>query len=459
MKIKLTRTHLVEETAAKPVCRKSLLCEDYFTGEGPLAVDRTKNIISNVKILGWKSKNKNRRYSPNGVDPSLYEGAVVNIDHPDADSAEARGPRPLAARFGEVTGIYKNGDGLYARELHYNPKHALAEQILYMAESKPHLFGCSQNAFGDVYEDATGEIVETVTDVRSIDLVSEPATTKGLYEAVKKTKEADDEEEDDDTAPMPPKDGGDGDGDEDDIPLGGPPSEDEEPAAPPATPPAAPPAGEEGGEEEDPNADLDSLDLEDNGGGDEGGIDISDEMMSMIAKVLNSNLDAKAKKKKLGHIINAHSNLMQEAVMKKTVKKIKTLDDAKRFLIESDNPAVKRAGRAVVGTLDRYEVQGKVAAKRALAESLCAKAKLPKEAVTPFFLSTLVECKTEKHMMEAIEDRRQLTGIARSSRPRSADPNIPLEESTKPKNMTEKELKEHNAKMEQAFLADVFKDN
>lgn len=425
--------------------------------DSPLKVDRQKNVIRDVKILGWHSKNKNRRYSQNGVDPALYEGAVVNIDHADAENPTS-GPRPLAARFGEVKGIHKNNDGLFAKELHYNPKHPLAESILWMAENKPHLFGCSQNAFGDVYEDGTGEIVETVTDVRSIDLVSEPATTKGLHEGVKKTKEAQDEEDelppdpdadevpiDDEGPPVDDADVG------DDIPLGGP---DE-----------APPGGEEpptddmglAADEDMDDTGMDDMGADDAAPGAGGGIDISDETLAIMTKVLNSNLDPKAKKKKIASLIDTHHNMMQEAVMKTSTavaKRIKTLDDAKKHLIESKDPAVRKAAKAVVGTLDRHEVAAKMKSKQTLAESLCARAKLPKEAVTPFFLSQLVECADEKRMMEAIEDRRQITGLAQGKKPRSVDP---LTEGVRTEDMSADDLKKHEAKMEADFLKDVFR--
>ncbi len=423
---------------------KKMLTEDltYQLKGSPLKVDRDKWTIYDVKILGWNSKNKNRRYTPNGVNPALYEGAVVNIDHPDSDEA-ARGPRSLADRFGEVTGIYKNADGLFAKELHYNPAHTLCEQILHWAEHAPHLFGCSQNAFGDVYEDGTGEIVETVTEVRSIDLVSEPATTKGLYEAV------DDDDEDGKGSPPPADD--DGDADDAEIPLGGP-SPDDEPA-----PPA--PTGEgdlDTSIDSDMNTDNDADDVAGDMGIGNGGIDITDETLSQFRKIIESGMDPKMMKKKLGQLI-AHHTAMQEGVMSaKLLKKLKTVDDAKKFLLESTDPVVRKAGKAVVGTLDRHEAAAATKTRRELAESLCTKASLPKTAITPFFLSTLIELRNEKEMMEAIEDRRQIVGTAKNTKPRSAGQGH--EEGTAPgKALTEAEQVEAQKKKEAEFLADVFK--
>lgn len=430
--------------ANKRTLGKNLREDVHFQNRGNnLKVDRNACIIRDVKILGWKSKNKNRRYSQNGVDPTLYEGAVVNIDHADTENPKS-GPRPLAARFGEVVGIHKNNDGLFAKELHYNPKHPLAESILWMAEQKPHLFGCSQNAFGDVYEDASGEIVETVTEVRSIDLVSEPATTKGLHEGVN-------DEDEDDLPPNPdeaPIDDAGGDlpgGDDDEIPLEGPPDAD-----------ASPGADDAGGDD-----DLNLMDTEDDVAGPPDGapgIDISDETLAIMTKVINSNLDPKAKKKKIASLIDTHHSMMQEGLMKtqaRVAKGLKTLTEAKKYLSESKDPAVRKSATALIGTLDRYEVAAKIKGKKELAESLCGRAKLPKDAVTPHFIKQLVECENEREMMEAIEDRRSIVGIATGRKPKSVDPTAIVEGVTP--GMSDDEKKKAIEKMDQAFLNDVFR--
>ncbi len=120
--------------------------------------------------------------------------------------------------------------------------------------------------------------------------------------------------------------------------------------------------------------------------------------------------------------------------------------------------AVRKAGKALVGTIDRFEVRDKVKGKKTLAESMCKRAKLPDVAITPFFLQTLTGLATEKEMMEAIEDRRQITGLAQNRKPKSVgqglDEAVQQEDTSK---MSEKELKEHEQKKEREFLADVFK--
>ena len=140
----------------------------------------------------------------------------------------------------------------------------------------------------------------------------------------------------------------------------------------------------------------------------------------------------------------------------KILKGLKTLDDAKKFLIESKDPAVRKAGRAVVGTLDRHEVAVAVKTKRELAEGLCKRAKLPKEAVTPYFLSLLTECRDEKHMMEAIEDRRQITGVATSPKPRSVDPSA-VEDVILQEALSDEERDKKQKELEAEFLKDVFR--
>ena len=69
--------------------------------------------------------------------------------------------------------------------------HPFAPAILEAAEKNPTLFGLSHNAEGRTRRDNGSTLVEEIVRVRSVDLVSDPATTKSLFESehkpVKKT--------------------------------------------------------------------------------------------------------------------------------------------------------------------------------------------------------------------------------------------------------------------------------
>ncbi len=111
----------------------------------------------------------------------LYEGAKVNINHPKGHPLS---PRDYQDRLGVVRGVqFRAGEGLFG-DLHFNPRHALSEQLVLDAEHAPQNVGMSHNVLARTTRDGSETVVETITKVQSIDLVADPATTSGLYEHV-----------------------------------------------------------------------------------------------------------------------------------------------------------------------------------------------------------------------------------------------------------------------------------
>lgn len=174
---------------------------EYASSRGlSLRVDRERGLISGVKILGLESQN-GRSYKPQALADAakLYEGRPVNIDH-----VEGR-RRSYRDRIGRLANIQLREDGLYG-DLLVNPKHPLTEQLLWDAENAPENVGLSHDAQGRTVTRGGRVIVESIQSVRSVDLVAEPATTKGLFEsrdgggtatAKPETDDADDESVDD----------------------------------------------------------------------------------------------------------------------------------------------------------------------------------------------------------------------------------------------------------------------
>jgi hypothetical protein len=148
-----------------------------------MEVDRDEGIIRGVKILGLVSDN-NRKYMPEAVRKakSLYEGIKVNINHP----AESGDVRNAEDRFGKLINVkYVEGEGLYG-DLMFLKSHPMAERICEAAERNDmnDTFGLSHNAQGDGQEDDQGcFVVSSIVEVRHVDLVADPATTKSLREA------------------------------------------------------------------------------------------------------------------------------------------------------------------------------------------------------------------------------------------------------------------------------------
>lgn len=141
--------------------------------------DPSSNVIKNVKIVGLTSPNKGRRYSASALKTAipLYEHKSVNFDHVKPGES-----RKVGTKFGRLENVaFVEGDGLRG-DIRYNPEHPLAKQVAWVASNMPEQIGMSHHSFGACRRDAQGEIVEQIKSVKSVDLVDDPATTKGLFE-------------------------------------------------------------------------------------------------------------------------------------------------------------------------------------------------------------------------------------------------------------------------------------
>ncbi|MEX2138592.1 MAG: hypothetical protein WD894_04985 [Pirellulales bacterium] len=158
------------------------------TNNGPTGrIDREAGVIHGVRVLGFRSKNSggSREYSreamKDAVARRLYEGVEVNIDHPTKN--DINGNRPFMDVFGELRNVrFEESRGLVA-DLHYVKSHPLAESVLERAERFPERFGLSHHAYGNAVRRGDREIVEELHEVKSVDLVRNPASTNGLFES------------------------------------------------------------------------------------------------------------------------------------------------------------------------------------------------------------------------------------------------------------------------------------
>jgi hypothetical protein len=145
-------------------------------------VDREAGMIRNVKLIGFESKN-GRTYPAKALKTAvhLYEGAKVNLDHPEKSPSQAR-------RYSDRIGVIRNarfveGQGIYS-DFRFNPKHPAAEQLCWDAENAPESLGFSHNAILRVGGTTNGkEVIEQIVSIRSMDLVADPATTTSLFES------------------------------------------------------------------------------------------------------------------------------------------------------------------------------------------------------------------------------------------------------------------------------------
>lgn len=156
-----------------------------FVDNRGVSLEVESGIIRGVKILGLESKN-GRTYLKEAVvrAQSLYEGAKVNVNHPDGDP---RQPRDYRDRIGHIANIRVEGSepsttGLFA-DFHFNPKHPVAEQLVWDANNQPQAVGFSHNIEARTVKRDGQVIIEEIRRVQSVDLVADPATTKGLFES------------------------------------------------------------------------------------------------------------------------------------------------------------------------------------------------------------------------------------------------------------------------------------
>ena len=147
-------------------------------------VNRVSNRISDVHILGFSSKNKKAgnkyTYSEEAVREAapLYEGIDVFVNHTKKDNEV----RDLRDKIGFLEGVYfKEGVGLKG-DLVLNEKHDFYEQFIWWADNRPSQIGLSHHA-GGVFN-RTKHLCESIQFVRSVDVVTKPATTEGLFESL-----------------------------------------------------------------------------------------------------------------------------------------------------------------------------------------------------------------------------------------------------------------------------------
>ncbi|MBX7164817.1 MAG: hypothetical protein K1X74_00590 [Pirellulales bacterium] len=148
---------------------------------GVSRIDEAAGVIRGVKVLGTTSRN-GRTYLPEALSAAagLYEGAKVNVNHPKRAPHE---PRDYQDRLGVLRHVaYQPRQGLFG-DLYFNPRHALAEQLLWDAQHAPENVGLSHNVEARTSRQGEQTVVEAILRVQSVDLVADPATTRGLFEA------------------------------------------------------------------------------------------------------------------------------------------------------------------------------------------------------------------------------------------------------------------------------------
>lgn len=344
-----------------------------------MVADDGEPVLRNLKILGLNSANR-RRYTLEAATAavSMYSGAKCNLNHP----ANASAVRDIRDRFGVFENITVSGDGVRG-DLRYNPKHPMSESILWWAKHQPEAIGLSHNAVGQGHDEDGIFVVERILDVRSIDLVSDPATNLSMFEHNQ-------------GGDRPVK-----------MKIGKLIEHVEKKLAAKAK----------------RLIEMGMLDDElevDAAPGDDGEVDHEAALTSgfesactaIVKKVLDGSMDAKEGIAKLKEFLNSHGKLSGGGNAPADDG-----DDSGDDTMPTEEAIKKHPFVvALANRLDAVEVANKVAAKKAQAAKIIDEAKLPKEAVTALFVESVESANDEKAMKAIVEERRKLLSI---QKPRS----------------------------------------
>jgi hypothetical protein len=155
--------------------RVTELYADPFTSA---KVNADAGYVDDVLICGTLSRNK-REY-PTAVfkrDIAKYEGKFVNCDHGRESSIDRR--------LGWFSGVHVAVDGKPRGRFNFLKSHPMSPRVIEALERNPALYGFSHVAHCKTRRDiSTGrEVIESIEEVESIDLVADPATTNGLLES------------------------------------------------------------------------------------------------------------------------------------------------------------------------------------------------------------------------------------------------------------------------------------
>lgn len=166
------------------ILRKTVVREAYVAGG---RVDRVAGIVYGVKIGGKKSKN-NREYTSQALTDlaKLSNGSKGYIDHA---LPGRRIPNSPTRSMHDWACVFKNctvkNDGVYG-DAHCRMETAAGKAVMEAAEKFPDKFGLSQHSVVEAFvrQGDNCTVVERVIEVKSIDIVDNPATTTSLFEAI-----------------------------------------------------------------------------------------------------------------------------------------------------------------------------------------------------------------------------------------------------------------------------------
>lgn len=166
---------------AKKPAKKAIIREHYQANVASTDVDRDAGVIRNVKLLGKSSRN-GRTYSDNALDQAviLFNGKPVYTNHDPTLTV-----RDVEDQIGWIENVRRIGAEVFG-DFYLLLTHPVAGKVLETAERNPRLLGFSLSGSGHLTDGhllGAADVVDELVEVSSLDLVTEPATTTGLFES------------------------------------------------------------------------------------------------------------------------------------------------------------------------------------------------------------------------------------------------------------------------------------
>ena len=169
--------------------REQKLWDDQPTGEmlAESRIDRPAHTLRHVKLLGKNSRN-GRTYSEQALTDAtrLYQNAQVYLDHPTKRELQERGGvRSVQDLAGRIVNPKRIGDAVYG-DIEVLDREPTKSLVFALAEQMPRVAGMSHRATAKIRPGTgtSGDVVESLTHVHAVELVTDPATTAGLFESI-----------------------------------------------------------------------------------------------------------------------------------------------------------------------------------------------------------------------------------------------------------------------------------
>ncbi len=160
------------------------LIEQDYTEATTLQSNRTidaNGVLTGVHFCGLESVNGygyTEKALREACTDKMYDNVDIYMDHAEKGK---KGPRSQVDKIGfavKGSATFVEGKGAVGA-IQFNVKHPHFEAIKWWVENAPKKFGMS-HVVGGVFSESQNKIVQ-IKKVRSLDLVSDPATTQGMF--------------------------------------------------------------------------------------------------------------------------------------------------------------------------------------------------------------------------------------------------------------------------------------